>query len=451
MAYDSKQLSLIGGANGAHNWHYRSNTDALTTILLNGHFTGDLGAMVGVGDTMVIQGKDAMAEYRCSGSGKGIAFTLIDGSYMVLDRAKVYLSAFLNQTDLLAGTSHFVGTHLPGYITRFSAVVKKAITTTGGTLTIELAGTAVPGLSLVIPTGAAVGEVYTAVPNNPFLAANLVPAMSAGGTGDIELVGDSGFAGAGEVWCLVEISPFPSALGNNVLIGQYVNETDLMAATSMFLLAPVAGNIARCSSVVKKAIASTGGEVTVELDTTEVDGLACVVANSAGAGDNDTDTPSSETHATAAVAVRGDVEIVLDALFNSAGSLVAYVEINPTSDDDVQTYVSGLIEQTDLLAGTSHFVIAPVSGHITRLSVASKKAVTTGGTITVELGGKPIVGLDVVVADSTTVGDVDTAIPTRTLHDNARVTKGDPIEIVGDAAFATAGEVWYLLEITPLI
>jgi hypothetical protein len=79
----------------------------------------------------------------------------------------------------------------------------------------------------------------------------------------------------------------------------------------------------------------------------------------------------------------------------------------------------------------------------------TKKAVTTGGTLTVELGGVAIPNLSVVVANSTTVGDLDSDTPDATLADSARVTKGDAIEIVGDSAFTSAGELWYLLEVTP--
>jgi Ni2+-binding GTPase involved in maturation of urease and hydrogenase len=79
-----------------------------------------------------------------------------------------------------------------------------------------------------------------------------------------------------------------------------------------------------------------------------------------------------------------------------------------------------------------------------------KKAVTTGGTLKVELGGELVKGLNVVVADSTSVNAVDTGIPTVAGSDYTRVTKGDVIEIVGDSTFASAGEVWVQLTITPV-
>ncbi len=450
MAYEAVNLSNLAYGNGFSLWHYKSSSDSLATINEPGYFTGDSGNGVAPGDKMTISGSDAQADYVISSGGElaGVHIDLVDGSRRVHEHKKEYFGTLLTQTDLLAGTSHFLFTHVKGYITRFSAVVKKAITTTGGTLTIELAGTAVPGLSLTFAAGDAVGTVHTSTPDNPTLAANLVPELAAGGTGDIELVGDSGFAGAGEIYVLVEISPY-DATSNNILIGNFINETDLMAATSHFVITPVAGFIEACSTVIKKAIASTGGDVTVEYATTAVDGLTCVVANSAAVGDNDTDAPSSLTHATAAVTANTGVEIVLEAAFDSAGALWAGVEINPDTDADKLIYCDSFIEQTDLLAGTSHFVIAPCSGHISRLSSVVKKAVTTGGTLTVELGGEKVIGMDCVVGDSSAVNVIDTGTPSVAGSQSTRVTKGDVIEIVGDAAFATAGEVWVQVTITP--
>jgi hypothetical protein len=451
MAYDSSNLTMIHGGNGFNLWHYKSSTDLLATIAAYGYMTGpESGSMVKANDRMTVVGADASAEYVVSGGGegRGVAMDYIDGTRHVRDDKKVYIGTLITQTDLLAGTSHFVGIHVAGYITRMTTVVKKAVTT-GGVLTVELAGTAVPGLSITIEDAATVGTVQSAIPDNPYLAANLVPAITAGGTGDIELVGDSSFATAGEVYITIEISPFPSSISNNVMVGNFINQTDLMAATSHFIIAPVAGYIVAGHSVVKKAIASTGGSLTVELGGTAVNGLAVVVANSAAVGDNDTDAPSSLTHATAAVTAGQAIELVGDAAFNSAGELWMSVEINPTTDTDVLAYCSSHIEQVDLLAGTSHFVTAPVSGYISKLSTVVKKAVTTGGAITLELGGEGVLGISNTIADSATVGSLVTSTPTKTNDLSTRVAKGDAIEIVGDTAFATAGELWVLVEITP--
>jgi hypothetical protein len=454
MAYEAEQLTNLAYGNGHSLWHYKpsaSTGDSLATITAPGYFTGDSGNGVNAGDRMTICGTDAQADYIVSsgGEGAGIHVDLVDGSRRVHEHRKLYQGILLTQTELLAGTSFFVGTHVKGYITRITTVVKKAVTT-GGTLTIELAGTAVPGLSITIADAATVGTVQSAVPDNPTLAANLVPALTAGGTGDIELVGDSNFATAGEVYLLVEISPFPEEHSTrNLQIGTFVNETDLLAATSHFIISPVAGNVETCNSVTNKTV-TTGGDITVEIGGTAVDGLTCVVANSAAVGDNDTDDASSLTHATAAITADGAIELVFDSAFATAGNEWVSVEVNPTTDADQLVYCDSFIEETDLLAGTSHFVIAPCSGHISKMASVVKKAVTTGGTLSVELGGEKVTGLDVVVADSASVGDIDSGTPSDATADYARVTKGDAIEIVGDTAFATAGEVWVQLTITPV-
>ena len=106
------------------------------------------------------------------------------------------------------------------------------------------------------------------------------------------------------------------------------------------------------------------------------------------------------------------------------------------------------IAETDLLAGTSHFVASPVAGHVTKCTTVVKKAVTTGGAITVEIGGVAVAGLSVVVADSSAVGDIDTDQPTTPTESTAVIAKDGAIEIVGDAAFATAGELHGFVEVT---
>ena len=447
MAYDSSNLTAIMGGNGFNQWHYKSSVDTLATIEAYGYFSGHSGTMVKTSDVMTVEGTDAICQYQASAAGGGVALDRM-GHHMVKDSKRLYLSDNLGQTDLLAGTSHFVGTHVAGHVTRFTAIVTSAVTT-GGTLTIELAGTAVAGLSITVADATAAGTVLSAVPDEPFLAAHLVPAITAGGTGDIEIVGDSSFGTAGNITCIVEVTPYPTALNNNVAVWSFLNQTDLMAGTSHFVIAPVAGFIEAGHTVVKKAIASTGGTLTVELGGTAVNGLGVVVANSAAVGDNDTDAPSSLTHATAAVTAGQAIEFVGDTAFDSAGEVWMSVEINPTTDSDVQTYAYDYIGQTDLLAGTSHYVVAPASGHVTKMSVVVKKAVTTGGTLTLELGGDKIAGIDCVIANSASVGTVVTDTPTKSLGEDSRVTKGDAIEIVGDAAFATAGEVWVMIEVTP--
>lgn len=98
------------------------------------------------------------------------------------------------------------------------------------------------------------------------------------------------------------------------------------------------------------------------------------------------------------------------------------------------------INETDLLAGTSQWLISPMEGEVVEIGVVVQKAVTTGGAITVELEGVAVSGISVTVADGAAAGTVYT--DTSALNEpTRRVQDGKAIEIVPAAAFATAGAV----------
>jgi hypothetical protein len=75
-------------------------------------------------------------------------------------------------------------------------------------------------------------------------------------------------------------------------------------------------------------------------------------------------------------------------------------------------------------------------------------AVTTGGAITVEIGGVAVDGLSVTVANSSAVGDIDSDAPSSPTHATTAIAKDGAIEIVPAAAFATAGALNGVIEIT---
>lgn len=98
------------------------------------------------------------------------------------------------------------------------------------------------------------------------------------------------------------------------------------------------------------------------------------------------------------------------------------------------------IDETDTLAGTSQEIVAPDNGFIDELQVIVQKAVTTGGAVTVNINGVAVAGLQVTVADAATKGTRYSDTPTA--KDPTRAfLKGDRIEVVPAAAFATAGAI----------
>jgi len=111
----------------------------------------------------------------------------------------VILPFFINQTDLLAGTSAELVSPVAGRIVRVSTVVQVAVTT-GGPITAAVGATAVNGLSVVIADGAAKGSVVSDTPTAGHASTLVNP-------GDrIQVIPDAAFNTAGAVSGFVEIA-----------------------------------------------------------------------------------------------------------------------------------------------------------------------------------------------------------------------------------------------------
>lgn len=105
------------------------------------------------------------------------------------------------------------------------------------------------------------------------------------------------------------------------------------------------------------------------------------------------------------------------------------------------------INETDTLAGTSQEIIAPHDGKLSSLFVTVSKTVTTGGVVSVNVNGIPVAGLNVTVADGAVKGTrVSDEVVTG--DGTEKVRRGDRIEIVPAAAFATAGAINGFVELT---
>lgn len=104
------------------------------------------------------------------------------------------------------------------------------------------------------------------------------------------------------------------------------------------------------------------------------------------------------------------------------------------------------INQTDTLAGTSQELVAPYGGYIEGLQTSVQIAPTTGGPVTVKINGSAVTGLTVTVADAAAKGTRQIDAPDSPgavygIAGSRQFRKGDRIEIVPDAAFATAGAI----------
>lgn len=107
---------------------------------------------------------------------------------------------FINQTDLLAGTSAELLSPVAGEIVGMTTIVQIAVTT-GGPIIASVGVTAVTGLSCVIPDAAAKGSIVRDTPTTLGDASTLVTAGSR-----IQVTPDAAFATAGAVSGFVEIA-----------------------------------------------------------------------------------------------------------------------------------------------------------------------------------------------------------------------------------------------------
>lgn len=144
------------------------------------------------------------------------------------------------------------------------------------------------------------------------------------GTGLRPIAGKIIDVDAAGVW--VEVGALTDGGPRKVRLPFAINETDTLAGTSAELVSPVAGAIVGLSVIVQKAV-TTGGDVTVLVGVTAVDGLACTVADAAAKGTVVSDTPTAG-HATTAVAAGGRIQVAPAAAFNLAGAVSGFVDIS---------------------------------------------------------------------------------------------------------------------------
>jgi hypothetical protein len=90
------------------------------------------------------------------------------------------------------------------------------------------------------------------------------------------------------------------------------------------------------------------------------------------------------------------------------------------------------VTSTDLVAGTSQWVTAPIAGRIMEMEIVVQTAIVadvTPGALTVELAGTAVTGLSCAIADLAAAGTVVNDLTPNGSTTNL-VAKGDDIEIV---------------------
>jgi hypothetical protein len=114
-----------------------------------------------------------------------------------------------------------------------------------------------------------------------------------------------------------------------VLIPFEIEQTELLAGTAEEIVCPVDGYIDTMRGIVQGAV-TTGGAVTVEVNTTTVVGLSITLANSDAKGVRYSDTPTTPRSATTVVAKGDRITVTPAAAIDTAGQLNGFIEIEAT-------------------------------------------------------------------------------------------------------------------------
>ena len=148
---------------------------------------------------------------------------------------------------------------------------------------------------------------------------------------------------------------------HRVYVPFQIDQTDLLAGTPISVPSPVAGTIKRVITKVWKAV-GTGGDITMKVNNTSVDGLTVTIADSAAAGDTDSDTPTAG-HASTTVAVDDELELIPAAAFATTGAVTGYIEILTTGVGRLQgTLVAGVTSKATATTGDVRGTYSPATG-----------------------------------------------------------------------------------------
>lgn len=129
----------------------------------------------------------------------------------------------------------------------------------------------------------------------------------------------------------------PIGSGGTMQVPFVITDTDLLTPFSIQAVSPIAGNITRATAISQRTIV-TGGNIAIQVGTTDVVGLTLVFAGSTNPGTVVSDTPTTPGSATTLVTVGSRIQIAPDASFATSGAVSGFVEIAGTNG----TFVAGI-------------------------------------------------------------------------------------------------------------
>jgi len=177
---------------------------------------------------------------------------------------------------------------------------------------------------------------------------------------------------------------------------------------------------------------------TVQGDDADLDGLTMDAITNAAA-------VAAGTSATTGVALSA-IDAQLDILSDNIALLADLLDEALTARRN-RVYITVDIPATEYAAGTSVWAISPCNGRIRRMRSVVMAATTGAGALAIELATVPVTGLAVVIATSSSAGDIDDSGEVAD-HATQVVAEGQAMEITGDGT-PSWGAVRVMIEIEP--
>jgi len=157
---------------------------------------------------------------------------------------------------------------------------------------------------------------------------------------------------------LMDGSSLPRPSGK-VFLPWEIEATELAAGTAEQIVCPVAGYISKVRGIVQSAV-TTGGAVTVEVNTVAVTGLTFTVADADAAGTRYSDAPTTRHSSTTLVAAGDELTITPAAAFATAGQLNGILEIDTTPAGQMDgTFVAGVVSAATATTGDTRGTYTP--------------------------------------------------------------------------------------------
>ena len=304
MAFTINTLEAVGGQSrrgrSFQKYVYRT-ADTIATVTAANYFLS-IKSKLDVGDVILVE----IVTYAADGT----TVTARSGGFVMTVAVKTsalfYVHATATEdTDVLVTKLADISTasvialtsNVAGDIINITTVLAGVITTGNAAITFDIGGVAIENSAITVAhAGSAVGTLDTSYPTG---------LRTVKSTNVITMTSDGGSTVAQALYVVYEIAPNTGGAAGKVWVQTTL--ANISAASSAWVVSPVAGKITRIHTIIDTAITVGDATITAEINTVAVTDSSITIANvGSAAGTIDSSTPTAAN----TVAVGDAIEII---------------------------------------------------------------------------------------------------------------------------------------------